>query len=105
MVICTTQPQASVHQASRCASSSDQFSRCDRRRPQIPRGVTAGVSAGQARSDADLDAAADAVAGALLYVALARQNPAPERIAGLVDMVMDGISPRVSFTTTASRRS
>ena len=42
----------------------------------------AGVSAGQARPDADPDAAADAVAGTLLYVALVRQNPAPERIAG-----------------------
>lgn len=67
--------------------------------------LAAAVSAGQARCDADLDAAADAVAGTLLYVALARQDPAPDRVTGLVDMIMVGISPRVSFTTTASRRS
>ncbi len=54
--------------------------------------LTAGVSAGQARSGADLHAAADAIAGTLLYVALTRQDPAPERITGLLNMVMNGIS-------------
>jgi AcrR family transcriptional regulator len=64
--------------------------------------LAAGVSAGQARSGADLHAAADAIAGTLLYVALTRQDPAPERITGLLDMIMDGIS-HDPITTTASQ--
>ena len=66
--------------------------------------LAAGVSAGQARSGADLDAAADALAGTLLYVALARHDPAPDRITGLLNMVMDGISCNPVTTTTNQRR-
>lgn len=54
--------------------------------------LTAAGAAGQVRPGADLHAAADAIAGTLLYVALTRQDPAPERITGLLDMVMNGIS-------------
>lgn len=54
--------------------------------------LAAGESAGQARSGADLHAAADAVAGTLLYVALTRPDSVtPQRITGLLDMLLDGI--------------
>lgn len=58
--------------------------------------LTAGVSAGQVRPDADLHSAADALAGTLLYTALTRTTLLPpQRVEGLLDLVLNGVGQRV----------
>ncbi|MFJ3667356.1 TetR/AcrR family transcriptional regulator C-terminal ligand-binding domain-containing protein [Streptomyces sp. NPDC090106] len=52
------------------------------------------VTSGEFRADTDIDAAVDALFGSLLYLLLTgRGHAAPQRAAGLVRVLLDGVRP------------
>ncbi|MEO6086704.1 MAG: helix-turn-helix domain-containing protein [Umezawaea sp.] len=64
-------------------------------RDELVERLRAGVGANQVRADADLAAAADALLGALLYQTLAGDPAAysPQRVDGLLDIILAGLRP------------